>query len=100
LIIALLFSLLAGGLSYFIVHFVASRRIEKNAPVLGWWRGAIIALAVFVAVVLIHTLIFPGQGGFIVSALPVLFIGLAMFGWLVAIVGALVGVVCERKFFA
>jgi len=63
-------------------------------------RGAFLSVVTFLIAVVGHTAFFPGQGGFFVSLIPVMLIGLAMFGWGIAIVGACVGVFCERRYFA
>lgn len=102
--VAVLFGLSFGALSalvaYALVYRVARLRFENKTPVLGAMRGAALSVATFLIAVLSHTVFFPGQGGFLVSLGPVLFISLAMFGWGVAIIGAFVGAFCERRYFA
>lgn len=98
--IAFAFGVFSALVAYLLVYQVARRRVAGNKPVLGAMRGAALAVATFVVATIGHTALFPGQGGFLASLLPVLLIGLAMFGWGVAIVGACMGALCERYYFA
>ncbi|OGB21002.1 MAG: hypothetical protein A3I66_15040 [Burkholderiales bacterium RIFCSPLOWO2_02_FULL_57_36] len=95
-----IFGVLAGMVAYGLVYWVSFSRLGKARPILGWWRGSAIGLGTFLIVVMLHTAFFPGHGGFFVSLAPVLLIGIVMFGWAVAIVGACVGAFCERQYFA
>lgn len=93
------FGAVSALVAYALVYRVALRRLENNKPVLGAIRGAALGIATFLIAVIVHTAFFPGRGGFFVSLVPILLIGLAMFGWGVAIVGACLGLFCERRYF-
>ena len=94
------FGALSALVAYVLVHRGTRRRFENKKPVLGAMRGAASGVSTFLIAVISHTVFFPGRGGFFVSLVPIVFIGLAMFGWGVAIIGVLVGRFCERRYFS
>lgn len=98
--LATLFSTLCAMVAFCLTYCVTVNRSGIAKPVFGAFRGSVVAIATFLVAVLAHTLVFPGNGGFRVSIFPVLLIGLATFGWLVAGIGAAVGLFCERHYFA
>ncbi len=98
--VGMAFGALSALVAYALVYHVARRRLGNKKPVLGALRGAVLGVATFLIAVISHTAFFQGQGGFFVSLVPVMLVGLAMFGRGLAIVGACVGVFCERRHFA
>lgn len=94
------FGAVSALVAYGLVYRVTRSRVGIKKPVLGPMLGALLGLATFLVSVIGHTVFFPGQGSFLASLIPISFIGLGMFGWLVAIIGACVGVFCERRYFA
>lgn len=98
--IVLTFGAFSALVAYLLVYLVARHRAGSKKPVLGAIRGAALGLVTFLIAAISHTAFFPGQGGFFASIVPVLLIGLAMFGWGVAIIGACMGALCERRYFA
>ena len=99
-LIGVVFGAISAVVAYALVYRMVRSRLRNKKPVLGAVRGALLGVATFLIAVIIHTVSFPGQGGFFPSLIPIILIGLAMFGWGVAIVGACVGVFCERRYFA
>lgn len=99
-LVGLSFGALSALVAYVLVYRGTRRRFENKKPVLGAMRGTALGVATFLIAVICHTVFFPGRGGFFVSLVPILLIGLAMFGWGVAIIGAFVGWFCERRYFA
>jgi Na+(H+)/acetate symporter ActP len=97
--LAVAFGVLSALIAHVLVLSVVKRRVGRAKPVLGALRGAFLGVATFVIAVTIHTAFFPGRTGFPASLVPVLLVGLALFGWGVAIVGACVGAFCERRHF-
>lgn len=98
--LAMFYSLFCAALVMYLTSRVARKRLGIAQPVVGALRGSLLGVATFVIAVIVHTIFFPGMGGFFVSIFPILLIGLGMFGWVVAIIGALVGAFCERRYFA
>ncbi len=93
------FSLVAAGLAEFWVWVALSWRIRTaKIPAFGGWVGAGLAILVFLCGVMIHTIAFPGHGGFFSSIFPILAIGLILFGWAIALIGAALGALCQRIF--
>ena len=97
--IGVAFGTLAALVAYSLVYCLTRARLQDRRPVLGAARGASIGIATFAISVICHTAIFPGKGGFFTSLIPIMLIGLAMFGWCVAAIGACVGLLCERRYF-
>jgi hypothetical protein len=100
LVLAVLFSTLCAIVAFALSYRAIAKRLGKAKPVLGAFRGSLIATSTFVIAVLVHTAAFPGNGGFLTSIVPVLVIGFGTLGWLVAAIGAAVGAFCERHYFA
>jgi hypothetical protein len=97
---ALSFSVVTFIVAYGLTFICITKRNGIRKPVPGALRGAALGMATFIAVVILHTAIFPGNGGFLFSVLPILGIGLSMFGWAVAIIGSCIGMWCERRYLA
>lgn len=97
--IGVAFGAVSALVAYALVYRVALRRLKNKKPVLGAIRGAALGIATFLIAVIGHTAFFQGRGGFFVSLVPIILIGLAMFGLGVAIVGACLGLFCERRYF-
>lgn len=94
------FGVLAAAVSFVVVFFTVSRHIGRFLPVLGAARGAALAVLTFMLCLIPHAVIFSGSGGFVPSLIGQFVLGLVLFGWLVAIVGALVGYATDRVFFS
>jgi hypothetical protein len=98
--VAASFGVFAAGAAFVVVWLITRRRMRGLSPVLGGRLGAIAALGTFLITVAVHTAVYPGSGGFLTSLPAVLSIGAVMFGWVVALVGAGVGLLCERLYFS
>ncbi len=93
------FGALAATVSSIFVFFTVSRRMrEGSIPVLGPVRGAVLALLTFALCLVPHAAFFTGAGGYLASLAGQLVLGLMMLGWLVVIVGAVMGLVVECLF--
>jgi len=97
--IGVAFGALSGFVAYSLIYCLTRARFEEKRPVLGAARGAALGIATFVISLICHTALFPGKGGFLTSLGPITLIGVAMFGWCVAAIGACVGLYCERHYF-
>lgn len=95
----LAFGLLAAMVAFFIVQRITRNRCRQKTPVLGALRGASAALLTFTITLSAHVCIEHKEGGFWISLLFTLAMGLYICGWIVAIIGALVGSYCERAYF-
>ena len=97
--IGLAFGVLSAFVGYLLVFYLVRRRYGNTKPVFGELRGSVLGTSTFLISVSAHTALFPGAGGFLSSIFPIMFIGLVMFGWIVALIGAELGAFCERHYF-
>jgi hypothetical protein len=93
--ISLAFSLLAAVIAYFIVERITRDRWTHATPVFGALRGAGAAVATYTLTLVAHVCVNLTEGPLWVGLLLTLAFGIVLFGWVVAIVGAMVGMYCE-----
>jgi hypothetical protein len=96
---SLFFGLLAAMVAFFTIERITRHRWKQKTPVLGALRGAGAALLTFTITLSAHVCMEHKDGGFWISLLITLAMGLYICGWMVAIVGAMVGTYCERTYF-
>ena len=91
--LVLLATLAAYG-SYFLA---VRRRFGRKRPVLGAYRGAALAVAVFALVVLVHSIFSPGADGFPISFIGQFVFAFLIVGWASALVGAVLGILVDKQ---
>lgn len=99
LFITMAFSLLAAVVAYCTVLRITRDRWMHAKPVLGAVRGAGAALTTYTLTLVTHVCINQPDGPLWVGLLFTLGFGLVLFGWIVAIIGAMVGGYCEKACF-
>lgn len=97
--ISIAFSLLAAVVAFFTIEWITRRRWMHVEPVLGALRGSGAALATYTVTLVAHVCVYRNEGPLWVSLLLTLAFGTVLFGWIVASVGAMVGMYCEKTCF-
>lgn len=97
--ISLVFSLLAAMVAFFAIAQTTRGRLGQMTPVLGAGRGASAAVVTYMTTLVSHFCAYHGEGAFWPLLLLTVGMGMALFGWVVATIGAMVGVYCEKTYF-
>ncbi len=97
--ISLVFSLLAAMVAFFAIPRTARYRWMQTTSVLGARRGACVALVTYLITLVSHFCVYYGEGAFWTLLLLTVGMGMALFGWVVATIGAMVGIYCEKTYF-
>lgn len=95
---SILFSVLAALVAFFTVEMITRHRWAQRTPVLGARRGACAALVTYTVTLVVHACVHGDGPVWIFLALTLAY-GIVLFGWVIAIMGAMVGVYCEKTFF-
>ena len=88
----------AGLVSFFLTAAWVEKRKSRNLAPLGFLRGGLLAVVVLIAATSIHALLYGGAGGFIVSLMGQILFALITLGWLVFLIGGVVGITINRLF--
>ena len=89
-------AVLAALLAYGSFYLVVRKRLGSAKPVIGAWRGAAIATAIFAAAVMVHSIHAPGASGFLISFIGQFVISFIVVGWAAAAVGAGLGMLIDK----
>lgn len=87
---------LAALLAYGAFYLVVKKRLGRAVPVIGAWRGAAIATAIFAVAVMLHSIHSPGASGFPISFIGQFVISFILVGWAAAVVGASLGMLIDK----
>lgn len=98
--LGLAFSVFAAAMTGLLTRKVVQGRSTVYKPVLGGKRGSGIALTIYASTLVVHVALFHHDGAFWIILSFTLVWGMALFGWSIALIGALVGIYCERKYFS
>lgn len=97
--VSLVFGALAAAVAFFAVASITRKRWMHVTPVLGARRGAGAALATFMLTLFLHVCVYAGEGPLWIMLLLTLGMGIVLLGWVVALIGAAVGIYCEKTYF-
>jgi len=89
-------AVLAALLAYGAFYLVVRKRLGRAKPVIGAWRGAAIATAIFAVAVMVHSIHSPGSSGFPISFIGQFVISFILVGWAAAAVGAGLGLLIDK----
>jgi len=88
----------SGLLSFLLAMAWVEKRMQRNLRPLGFLRGGFLAVVVLLFATSVHAILYGGAGGFILSLAGQILFALIAIGWLVFLIGGLVGITINRLF--
>jgi hypothetical protein len=88
----------AGLIAFVLTAAWVEKLMSRNLAPLGFLRGGLLAVVLLTSATSVHAFLYSGAGGFIFSLMGQILFALITLGWLVFLIGGVVGITINRLF--